>query len=148
MIEDKPREKSRAYAVIHDDEGFDWSTICPEEDRLENVRKTAHGRSITEKRHFVFVAKIKNENKEENVADEVKEKIREEILNEKTYRERNIALNRMDEMQEEYESAVSNKRWDKKRECFFNREGEPVVPKKDIIFEVVLLIIPRCCEYY
>ncbi|KAF5767425.1 hypothetical protein HanRHA438_Chr14g0634181 [Helianthus annuus] len=85
---------------------------------------------------------------EENVTAEIKEKTREEILSEKTYRERNIVLNRMDDMQEEYESAVSNKRWDKKRECYYNREGEPVVPKKDIIFDDVLLIIPLRAEYY
>ncbi|XP_035834200.1 translation initiation factor IF-2-like [Helianthus annuus] len=54
----------------------------------------------------------------------------------------------MNEMQEEYESAIMNKRWDKKRECYFNREGEPVVPKKNIIFEDVLLIIPSSAEYY
>ncbi|KAJ0800000.1 putative transcription factor interactor and regulator CCHC(Zn) family [Helianthus annuus] len=156
MIEDEPREKSRACFVIHDDDGFDWSEICLEEDRLENVRKTAHGRAITEKRKFVFVAEIKEdnkdkdtaENKEENVVVEVKEKTREEILNEKTYRERNVVFNRMDEMQEEYESAVSNRRWDKKRECYYNREGELVVPKKDIIFKDVLLIIPSRAEYY
>ncbi|KAF5813676.1 putative transcription factor interactor and regulator CCHC(Zn) family [Helianthus annuus] len=156
LIEDKPKEKSRACFVIHDDEGFDWSKICPEEDRLENVRKTAHGRAITEKRKFVFVAEIKEdnkdkdaaENKEENVVVEVKEKTREEILNEKTYRERNVVFNRMDEMQEEYESVVSNRRWDKKRECYYNREGELVVPKKGIIFEDVLLIIPSRAEYY
>ncbi|KAJ0801376.1 putative transcription factor interactor and regulator CCHC(Zn) family [Helianthus annuus] len=129
MIEDKPREKSRACFVIQDDEGFDWSEICPEEDRLKNVRKTAHGRAMTEKRLFVLVAEIKEENREEKDTVEIKEKTRKEILNEKTYRERNIALNRMDEMQEEYESVVVNKRWDKKRECYFNREGEPVVPK-------------------
>ncbi|XP_021974511.1 uncharacterized protein LOC110869576 [Helianthus annuus] len=54
----------------------------------------------------------------------------------------------MDEMQEEYESAVSNKRWDKKRECYVNRNGEPVVPKKDIVFDDVLLEVPRSIEYY
>ncbi|XP_022032117.1 uncharacterized protein LOC110933191 [Helianthus annuus] len=74
--------------------------------------------------HCLTMMEIKNENKGENVVNEVKEKTREEILSAKTYRERNIALNRMDEMQEEYESAVSNKRWDKKRECYFNREVE------------------------
>ncbi|KAJ0620903.1 hypothetical protein HanIR_Chr01g0002661 [Helianthus annuus] len=54
----------------------------------------------------------------------------------------------MDEMQEEYESVVSNRRWDKKRECYYNREGEPVVPKKDIIFDDVLLVVPLRAEYY
>ena len=54
----------------------------------------------------------------------------------------------MDDMQEEYEDAVSNRRWDKKRECYYNREGEPVVPKKDIIFDDVLLVVPLRAEYY
>ncbi|MFS7972260.1 hypothetical protein Hanom_Chr09g00842611 [Helianthus anomalus] len=73
MIEDKPKEKSRACFVIHDDEGFDWSSICPEEDRLENVRKTAHGRAITEKRKFVFVAEIQDENKDKDTTEIRKE---------------------------------------------------------------------------
>ncbi|MFS7997018.1 hypothetical protein Hanom_Chr12g01136781 [Helianthus anomalus] len=106
-----------------------------------------HGRKASKAHYHVLVAEIHEEHKEENVV-EVKEKTREEILSEKTYRERNIVLNRMDDMQEEYESDVSNRRWDEKRECYFNREGEPVVPKKDIIFEDVLLIIPLRAEYY
>ncbi|KAF5778302.1 putative transcription factor interactor and regulator CCHC(Zn) family [Helianthus annuus] len=134
MIENNPKEKSRACAIIHDDEGYDWSQILPEEDRVDN-QSTAHGKTISKSKHYVFVAKIK-------------EKTREEILNEKTYRERSIAGKRIDEMQEEYEDAVSYKRWDKKRECYVNRDGEPVVPKKDIIFDDVLLVIPRFVEYY
>ncbi|XP_021979357.1 trichoplein keratin filament-binding protein-like [Helianthus annuus] len=147
MIEDKPKDKSRACAVIQDDEGYDWSQILSEEDRVDN-RSTAHGRNPSKSKHYVFIAEIQEENKEEKGTAEIKEKTREEILSEKTYRERNIAWNRMDEMKEEYESAVSNKRWDKKRECYFNRQGEPVVPKKDIVFDDVLLIIPRSVEYY
>ncbi|KAJ0458539.1 putative transcription factor interactor and regulator CCHC(Zn) family [Helianthus annuus] len=72
----------------------------------------------------------------------------EKRLSEKTYKEWNVVHNRMDDMQEEYEDAVSNRRWDKKRECYYNREGEPVVPKKDIIFNDVLLVVPLRAEYY
>ncbi|XP_022030972.1 uncharacterized protein LOC110931909 [Helianthus annuus] len=75
MIENNPKEKSRACAVIHDDEG-------------------------------------------------------------------------MEIMQEEYENAVRNKRWDKKRECYVNRDGEPVVHRRDIVHDDVLLVIPRSGEYY
>ncbi|KAF5791943.1 putative transcription factor interactor and regulator CCHC(Zn) family [Helianthus annuus] len=75
LIEDKPKDKSRACFVIHDDEGFDWSSICPEEDRLENARKTAHGRAITEKRKFVFVAEIQDENKDKDTAEIHEEKV-------------------------------------------------------------------------
>ncbi|MFS8022469.1 hypothetical protein Hanom_Chr16g01439801 [Helianthus anomalus] len=34
QIEENPKEKSRALAVIHDDEGFDWSDLLPEEDAV------------------------------------------------------------------------------------------------------------------
>ncbi|MFS7966226.1 hypothetical protein Hanom_Chr09g00771391 [Helianthus anomalus] len=114
MIENNPSEKSRACEVIHDDEGYDWSQILPKEVRLDK-QVTTHGRSTSKSKHYVFVAEIKEETRKENVMAEVKVKTREEILKEKTYRERNIASNRIDEMKEEYESVVSNKRWDKKR---------------------------------
>ncbi|KAJ0876109.1 putative transcription factor interactor and regulator CCHC(Zn) family [Helianthus annuus] len=156
LIEDKPN--SRACAVFHEDEGFDWSQICPEEDRLDyrfKIRTKEDAETISKKHdHYAFVAEIQDENKDKETAEireekvDVKEKTREEILSEKTYRERNVVYNRMDDMQEEYESSVSNRRRDKKRECYYNREGEPVVPKKDIIFDDVLLIIPLRAEYY
>ncbi|XP_021979731.1 methyl-CpG-binding domain-containing protein 10-like [Helianthus annuus] len=104
-------------------------TAFVEEDRNEIVRKTAHGKATTAPRKFANVAEIKEEkepakNHEEKI--ENKEKTREEILSEKTHKERDVVYRRMDEMQEEYENAVNNKRWDKKRECYYNREGEPV----------------------
>ncbi|XP_021991691.1 transcription initiation factor IIE subunit alpha-like [Helianthus annuus] len=70
---------------------------------------------------------------------EIKERSREEILKEKTERERFIVGCRMEKMQEEYENAVRNKRWDKNRECYVNREGEPVVPRRDIVHDDVRL---------
>ncbi|KAJ0539913.1 putative transcription factor interactor and regulator CCHC(Zn) family [Helianthus annuus] len=109
---------------------------------------------MTEERKFVFVAEFQDENKDKDTAEiskekvEIKERTREEILSEKTYKERNVVYNRMDDMQEEYENAVSSRRWDKKRECYYNREGEPVVPMKDIIFDDVLLVVPMRAEYY
>ncbi|MFS7921060.1 hypothetical protein Hanom_Chr03g00232221 [Helianthus anomalus] len=54
----------------------------------------------------------------------------------------------MEKMQEEYENVVRNKRWDKKRECYVNRDGEPVVHRRDIVHDDVLLVIPRYGEYY
>ncbi|XP_035841293.1 golgin subfamily A member 6-like protein 6 [Helianthus annuus] len=134
MIENNPKEKSRAYAVIHDDEGYDWSQIPPEEDRIDN-QVTAHGRTTSKSKHHVFVA-------------EIKEKTREEILREKTERERFIVGCRMEKMQEEYENVIRNKRWDKNRECYVNRDGEPVVPRRDIVHDDVLLVIPLSDEYY
>ncbi|KAF5804952.1 hypothetical protein HanRHA438_Chr05g0213071 [Helianthus annuus] len=79
---------------------------------------------------------------------EIKVRMREEILSEKTEREIFIVGCRMEKIQEEYENVVSNKRWDKKRECYVNRDGEPVVHRRDIVHDDVLLVIPRSDEYY
>ncbi|KAJ0610459.1 putative transcription factor interactor and regulator CCHC(Zn) family [Helianthus annuus] len=133
-IENNPKEKSRACVVIHDDEGYDWSEILPEEDRVDG-RFTAHGRTISKSKHSAFVP-------------EIKEKTREEILNEKTYRERCIVGYKIEDMEREYGNAVSNKRWDKKRECYVNRDGEPVVHPSEIVFDEVLAVIPLSGEYY
>ncbi|KAJ0502076.1 putative transcription factor interactor and regulator CCHC(Zn) family [Helianthus annuus] len=122
MIENIPKEKSRALAVFHDDEGFDWSQILPEEDCVV----TAHGRKTSKSQHYVFVAEIQEENKEGKGTGEIKEKTREEILREKTDREIFIVGCKMEKIQEEYENDVRNKRWDKKQECYVNKEGEPV----------------------
>ncbi|XP_021996260.1 DNA ligase 1-like [Helianthus annuus] len=73
LIENNPKEKSRACAVIQDDEGYDWSEILPEEDLVDN-RFTAHGRTISKSQHRAYVA-------------EIKMRTREEILKEKTKRE-------------------------------------------------------------
>ncbi|XP_022032826.1 DNA ligase 1-like [Helianthus annuus] len=73
---------------------------------------------------------------------------REEILKEKTERERFIVGCRMEKMQEAYENAVRNKRWDKNRACYVNKEGEPVVPRRDIVHDDVLLVIPLSGEFY
>ncbi|KAJ0614447.1 hypothetical protein HanIR_Chr02g0062541 [Helianthus annuus] len=115
MIESNPKKKA---LLIHQDdekvaEGFSWDKYVPPDSALAagikkgnqeeilsdcvNNQVTAHGRKIPQGKHYVFVV-------------EIKEKTREEILKEKTYRERNIAWNRINEMQEEYENVVSNKR--------------------------------------
>ncbi|XP_035842195.1 myosin-2 heavy chain-like [Helianthus annuus] len=135
QIEDNPKkEKSRACVVIQDDERFDWSEFLSEDDLVDD-RFTAHGRTISSNIHRAFVA-------------EIKERSREEILKEKTYRERCIVGYRIEEMEKEYEEAISNGRYDKKRECCVNRDGEPVVHKKEIVYENVLAVIPLSGEFY
>ncbi|KAJ0845417.1 putative transcription factor interactor and regulator CCHC(Zn) family [Helianthus annuus] len=134
LIENNPKEKSRAYAVIHDDEGFDWSEILPEEDRVDN-RFTANGRTISKSKHHALVA-------------EIKEKTSEEILSEKTERERFFVGCRIEKMQEEYEDAKYYGRYDKKRDCYVNRNGDPVVHRKEVVFDDVLAVIPLSGEYY
>ncbi|MFS8007680.1 hypothetical protein Hanom_Chr14g01263921 [Helianthus anomalus] len=51
-------------------------------------------------------------------------------------------------MEKEYEEASSNRRYDKKRECYVNKDGEPVVHKKEIVYEDVLAVIPLSGEFY
>ncbi|MFS7912691.1 hypothetical protein Hanom_Chr02g00132871 [Helianthus anomalus] len=80
--------------------------------------------------------------------DEIKKKTREEILNGKTMRERNITCNRIEETILEYEDVVRNKRGDKELECYVNREGEPVVHQKEIVYNDILALIPLSCEFY
>ncbi|MFS7931891.1 putative transcription factor interactor and regulator CCHC(Zn) family [Helianthus anomalus] len=134
LIENNPKEKSRVCAVIQDDEGFDWREFLPEDDIVDEQFKAKAKKEALNK-HRAFIA-------------EIKVKTREEILKEKTYRERCIARYRIEEMEKEYEEARSNRRYDKKRECFVNRDGEPVVHKKDIVYEDVLAVIPLSGEFF
>ncbi|KAJ0713787.1 putative transcription factor interactor and regulator CCHC(Zn) family [Helianthus annuus] len=85
---------------------------------------------------------------EDDLNDDRFRKTREEILKEKTYRERCIAGYRIEEMEKEYEEAKNYGRYDKKRNCYVNRNGEPVVHKKEIVYEDVLAVIPLFGEFY
>ncbi|KAM0041155.1 putative transcription factor interactor and regulator CCHC(Zn) family [Helianthus debilis subsp. tardiflorus] len=71
----------------------------------------------------------------------VKEKTKEEILEQKTYRERFVDY-RIDEMQKGYDEARRMGRWDKKRECYANHNGEPVVDSSLVVYNGVLVVIP------
>ncbi|MFS7910976.1 hypothetical protein Hanom_Chr02g00112521 [Helianthus anomalus] len=51
-------------------------------------------------------------------------------------------------MEKEHEEAITNGRYDKKRECYVNRDGEPVVHKKKIVYEYVLAVIPLLGNFY
>ncbi|MFS7996797.1 hypothetical protein Hanom_Chr12g01134031 [Helianthus anomalus] len=75
-------------------------------------------------------------------------KTKEEILKEKTYKERCIVGYRIEEMEKEYEEAKNFGRYDKKRECYVNSKGEPVVNRKEVVFTDVLAVIPLSGEYY
>ncbi|MFS7968383.1 hypothetical protein Hanom_Chr09g00796781 [Helianthus anomalus] len=48
----------------------------------------------------------------------------------------------------EYEEARSYGRWDKKRECYINRKGDPVVDSSKVVYSDVLAVIPLSGEYY
>ncbi|MFS8033784.1 hypothetical protein Hanom_Chr17g01573621 [Helianthus anomalus] len=122
------KEKSRALAVIQDDEGFNWNDFLPEEDYVGLAL-------VAEVKQNAFVAVVK-------------EKIKEEILKEKTERERFFVDCRIEKMHEEFEEAKYYGRWDKKRECYINRNGDPVVHRREVVYNDVLAVIPLSGEYY
>ncbi|MFS7954147.1 hypothetical protein Hanom_Chr07g00626861 [Helianthus anomalus] len=108
QIEDNSeKEKSRACVGIQDDEGFDWREFLPEEEYGFN-------------KHRACVA-------------EIQEKTREEILKEKTERERFFADFKIQKMHEEFEDAKFYGRYDKKRDCYINKNGDPVVHKREVV---------------
>ncbi|MFS7966866.1 hypothetical protein Hanom_Chr09g00778961 [Helianthus anomalus] len=96
---------------------------------------TTHGRTVSTNEHSAF-------------GSFVKEKTKEEILKEKTYKERCIVGYRIEEMEKEYEEVRSYGRYDKKRGCYINSKGEPVVHLKEVVVDDVLAVIPLSGEYY
>ncbi|MFS7938307.1 hypothetical protein Hanom_Chr05g00438071 [Helianthus anomalus] len=51
-------------------------------------------------------------------------------------------------MHEEYEEAKYYGRYNKKRDCYINKNGDPVVHRKEVVFDDVLAVIPLSGEYY
>ncbi|KAJ0623260.1 hypothetical protein HanIR_Chr01g0029861 [Helianthus annuus] len=74
--------------------------------------------------------------------------MKEEILKEKTYRERCIVRYRIEQLEKEYEEAKNYGRYDKKRECYVNNKGEPVVHPKEVVYNDILAVIPLSGELY
>ncbi|MFS7953722.1 hypothetical protein Hanom_Chr07g00621951 [Helianthus anomalus] len=50
-------------------------------------------------------------------------------------------------MEKEYEEAKNYGRYDKKQECYVNNKGEPVVHRKEVVFDDVLAVIPLSGKY-
>ncbi|KAM0014135.1 hypothetical protein Hdeb2414_s0037g00732211 [Helianthus debilis subsp. tardiflorus] len=134
QIESNSKENSRACVVIQDDEGFDWSKFLPEEDFVGYT--------------FTAQVKIESTNKHSAFVAEIKEKTTEEILKEKTERERFFADCRIQKMHEEFEDAKFYGRYDKKRECYINKNGDLVVRRREVVYNDVLAVIPLSGEYY
>ncbi|MFS7980861.1 hypothetical protein Hanom_Chr10g00944151 [Helianthus anomalus] len=51
-------------------------------------------------------------------------------------------------MQNAYDKAIKMGRWDKKRECYTDYKGNPVVDSSKVIYEELLAVIPLSGEYY
>ncbi|XP_022024576.1 paramyosin-like [Helianthus annuus] len=109
QIEENPKEKSRALAVIHDDEGFDWSELLPEEDAVG----------------YAFMTKIipfKDTRTEE--VKYVNGKMLAQCMKDKIYRT--------------WKEAKSTKRWDADRECYLDPKGNIVVEPSSISVETLI----------
>ncbi|MFS7891385.1 hypothetical protein Hanom_Chr00s000308g01634201 [Helianthus anomalus] len=106
------------------------------EDDLVNERfKAKDKKKALNKHHHVLVAKIKGRS-------------REEILKEKPEKERFFVGCRIEKMHEKFEEAKYYGRYDKKRDCYINKNGDPVVHRKEVVFDDVLAVIPLSSEYY
>ncbi|KAJ0490257.1 putative transcription factor interactor and regulator CCHC(Zn) family [Helianthus annuus] len=128
MIRDqvKPKIEHAKHRVIQEDEVFNRNDYLGDDD------ETA---LIAEVKQSAFVAIVK-------------EKTKEEIQKEKTYRERCIVDYRIQEMEQEYEEARNYGRYDKKRECYINSKGDPLVHPSKVVYNNVLVVIPLSGEYY
>ncbi|MFS7985056.1 hypothetical protein Hanom_Chr11g00993891 [Helianthus anomalus] len=63
-------------------------------------------------------------------------------------RERIIACIKLDEMQAAFKEARKKGRRDKKRECYTDPQGNPVVDSKSVNFKAQLDVIPTAGELY
>ncbi|MFS8001443.1 hypothetical protein Hanom_Chr13g01190441 [Helianthus anomalus] len=109
QIEENPKEKSRALAVIRDDEGFDWSELLPEEDVVG----------------YGFIAKIvlfKDTRTEE----------------EKYAYRKMLAQNMKDKNYRAWKEAKSANRWDVDRECYLDPKGNIIVEPSTPVVETLI----------
>ncbi|KAJ0715541.1 hypothetical protein HanPI659440_Chr13g0502371 [Helianthus annuus] len=129
MIRDqvKPKIEHAKDRVIQADEGFNWNDYLDDDDDETAL--------VAEVKQSAFVAVVK-------------EKTKEEIIKEKTYRERCIVDYRIQEMEQEYGEARNYGRYDKKRECYINSKGEPLVHPSKVMYNDVLAVIPLSGKYY
>ncbi|KAJ0499661.1 putative transcription factor interactor and regulator CCHC(Zn) family [Helianthus annuus] len=108
QIEDK--EKSRALAVIHDDEGYDWSELLREEDAV--------GYAFAATKIVPF---------KDNIMEE-----------EKFVNRRMKAQTRMSRIYNTYKEAKRAKRWDADRECYLDPQGNIAVDPDSISVDALI----------
>ncbi|KAM0041265.1 hypothetical protein Hdeb2414_s0011g00364331 [Helianthus debilis subsp. tardiflorus] len=108
QLEDAPKEKSRALAVIHDDEGFNWSELLPEEDAVG----------------YAFMTKIVP----------FKDTRTEEVK----YTNRKVSAQFMkNRMYQTWKEAKTANRWDVDRECYLDPKGNIAVDPDSVRVETL-----------
>ncbi|MFS8002904.1 hypothetical protein Hanom_Chr13g01207551 [Helianthus anomalus] len=94
QIEETPTEKSRALAVIHDDEGFDWSEFLPEDDVVG----------------YAFIAKV--------------EPYKDTRTEQQKYTYRKLVAQTMKDINyRAWKEAKMANRWDPDQECYLDRKA-------------------------
>ncbi|KAJ0505421.1 putative transcription factor interactor and regulator CCHC(Zn) family [Helianthus annuus] len=111
QLEDN-KEKSRALAVIHDDEGFDWSELLPEEDAVG----------------YAFMAKSV-----EPVPFKDNRNEQEKYVNRKMK-----AQTRMIRISGIYTEAKRAKRWDPDRECYLDPMGNIAIDSRTLDLDTII----------
>ncbi|MFS8019437.1 putative transcription factor interactor and regulator CCHC(Zn) family [Helianthus anomalus] len=110
QIEETPKEKSRALAVIQDDEGFDWSEFLPEDDAVGFA--------------FAFMAQI-----EQRTQQTEEQKYNYQKL---------IALHMKDKIYAAWKEAKRANRWDPDRECYLDPKGNIIVEPSSVKVETLI----------
>ncbi|KAM0056060.1 putative transcription factor interactor and regulator CCHC(Zn) family [Helianthus debilis subsp. tardiflorus] len=111
QVEDN-KEKSRALAVIYDDEGYDWSKeVLPEEDAVG----------------YAFMAKNEPIPWKDNRNEEQKYKHRKMLAESRIIRISGIYL-----------EAKRARRWDSNRECYLDPYGNIAVDDKTLDLEAII----------
>ncbi|KAJ0770921.1 putative transcription factor interactor and regulator CCHC(Zn) family [Helianthus annuus] len=116
------REKSRALAVIYDDEGYDWSKeVLPEEDAVG----------------YAFMAKNEPIPWKDDRTEEQKYRYRKMISENKIIRLSGIYL-----------EAKRAKRWDPDRECYLDPYGNIAIDHKTLDLEALIKEMKDENEYW
>ena len=110
MKQIKDKEKSRALAVIHDDEGYDWSELFPEEDAV------GYAFAATK------IVPFKDNRMEE----------------EKFVNRRMKAQTKVSRIYTIYKEAKRAKRWDPDRECYLDPQGNIAIDPSSLSVDAII----------
>ncbi|KAF5775109.1 putative transcription factor interactor and regulator CCHC(Zn) family [Helianthus annuus] len=117
------KEKSRALAVIYDDEGYDWSKeVLPEDDAVGYAFMASHNEPIPWK---------------DNRTEEQKYDYRKMVAEAKIIRLSSVFL-----------EAKRANRWDPDRECYLDEYGNIAVDDKKIDIEAIIQEYKEDDEYW
>ncbi|KAJ0490443.1 putative transcription factor interactor and regulator CCHC(Zn) family [Helianthus annuus] len=116
QIEETPKEKLRALAVIQDDEGFDWSEFLPKVDAVG----------------FAFMAQIQQQTEPNEETTYNRRKLLAQTMKTRIYNT--------------WKEAKKARRWDTDRECYLDPKGNIVVEPSSVDVETLIKSIAEAEE--